>query len=215
LFQNRIMLALSTFLSGLGLGASLIVAIGAQNLFVLRQGLLRHHVAPVVALCALADILLMVAGTAGLGRLLRVVPGLTLLLTVGGALFLFWYGLSALRRAVRPGAMAATTAGADASLGRTLRQTAAFTFLNPHVYLDTVLLLGSVAAARPPAMRAVFLLGSGSASLFWFSALGFGARLLAPVFARPAAWRVLDLLVAAVMLTLATALALRAAGALG
>jgi L-lysine exporter family protein LysE/ArgO len=194
------------FLSGFALCASLIVAIGAQNVFVLRQGLVREHVPAVVAFCAIMDLLLVAAGVSGAGALLHAIPGLAPALTLGGAVFLTWYGVSALRRAAKPGALTATGATAPKSLAVVLRAAAAFTLLNPHVYLDTVLLMGSIGAAQPPALRPVFVLGAGTASLVWFAALGFGARLLAPVFARETAWRVLDAIVAAIMLTLAVLL---------
>ncbi|MCQ8242357.1 LysE/ArgO family amino acid transporter [Rhizosaccharibacter radicis] len=198
--------SLSAVLAGFGLGASLIVAIGAQNLFVLRQGLARRHVLPVVCFCAGADILLMAAGIAGIGAVLRALPGLVAVLTAGGGLFLLVYGARALRRAARTDALVARDAGPDRGLARTLAQAAAFTLLNPHVYLDTVLLIGSVAAARAPGHGGSFLLGSGTASMVWFALLGFGARLLAPLFARPRAWQVLDAIIGVVMLALSASL---------
>jgi L-lysine exporter family protein LysE/ArgO len=205
----------SSFASGFGLAAALIVAIGAQNVFVLRQGLRRRHVAPVVAFCILSDLLLVSAGVAGVGVLLHTLPGLvrqlTWGLTLGGAAFLCWYGIGALRRALAPGALVADGAqgpdmGQD-TLGGTLGRAATFTYLNPHVYLDTVLLMGAVGGALPGEARPLFVAGAGTASAIWFVVLGYGARLLGPVFARPAAWRVLDGAVAVVMLTLAAKLA--------
>ncbi|MBP1806797.1 LysE/ArgO family amino acid transporter [Rubellimicrobium aerolatum] len=201
------------FLTGFALSAGLIVAIGSQNAFVLRQGLRREHVAPIVAFCALADLALIAAGVAGLGAALGRRPGLVPLLAVGGAAFLGWYGLAALRRALRPDALRADRAGTALPLGAALAQVAAFTFLNPHVYLDTVLLVGSVGAAQPAGAQGSFVAGAGLASAAWFAALGFGARLLAPLFARPLAWRLLDLAVGATMLLLAAGL-LRHAAAL-
>jgi L-lysine exporter family protein LysE/ArgO len=196
----------SAFLSGFALSAALIVAIGAQNTFVLRQGLRREHVGPIVAFCAAADALLMTAGVAGLGALLRHMPGLALILTLGGAGFLGWYGIGALRRALVPGALVATGGQTPPSLGMALARAAGFTLLNPHVYLDTVLLVGTVGSAQPGSARAAFVTGAAVASLSWFAALGYGARLLAPLFARPAAWRLLDCAVAATMIALAIAL---------
>ena len=197
----------SAFLAGFGLSAALIVAIGAQNAFVLRQGLRREHVGVVVLFCAVADVVLMAAGVAGLGAALGRLPGLTSALALGGALFLGWYGTGALRRALRPEAsLAADPRGEALSLRAALARTAGFTLLNPHVYLDTVLLVGAVGASQPPEGRPAFVAGGGLASLLWFLALGYSARLLAPVFARPAAWRVLDAVVGATMLALALGL---------
>lgn len=195
----------SSWITGFSLGLALIVAIGAQNAFVLRQGLRREHVGTIVLFCAASDALLMSAGVGGLGRLIGAAPALAAALTWGGAAFLAVYGLKALWRARRPGALAA---GADCGLTRrqALAQAAAFTLLNPHVYLDTVVLVGAVGAQQAAAARPVFVWGAASASLLWFGALGYGARLLAPLFARPRAWQVLDLLIGATMLVLAAAL---------
>ncbi|RIY02584.1 amino acid transporter [Aureimonas flava] len=195
----------AAFLSGFALSAALIVAIGAQNLFVLRQGLARRHVGPVVLFCAAADAVLIAAGVGGAGTLLAAAPRLSGALALGGAAFLACYGVAALRRAATPGAMAAE-AGGERSLRRALATAAAFTFLNPHVYLDTVLLMGVAGSAEPPALRPVFALGAAGASLAWFCALGFGARALRPLLARPGAWRVLDALVGLAMLSLAASL---------
>lgn len=197
----------SALLSGFGLSAALIVAIGAQNAFVLRQGLRREHVGPIVLFCTMADVALMAAGVAGLGAALERLPGLTSALALGGALFLGWYGVGALHRALRPqAALAADPRGKALPLGAALARTAGFTLLNPHVYLDTVLLVGAVGAAQPPEGRPAFVAGAGLASALCFVSLGYGARLLAPLFARPAAWRVLDAVVGATMLTLALGL---------
>lgn len=197
----------NAFFNGFALSAALIVAIGAQNAFVLRQGLRREHVGPIVAFCALADVTLMAAGVAGLGAALDRLPGLSAALTLGGALFLGWYGISALRRAARSAEGLDTEGRGEAlSLGAALARTAGFTLLNPHVYLDTVLLVGVVGAAQPSGGQPAFVAGAGLASLLWFSLLGYGARLLVPIFRRPAAWRVLDGLVGATMLALAAGL---------
>lgn len=193
---------LAVFFQGLVLVAGLIVAIGAQNAFVLRQGLLRRHVGLVVAFCALVDALLMALGIWGLGAVDARLPGMTAVLRGAGIAFLLAYGLRSLMRVARPGGLQAG-AGPSASAGRTLAQAAAFTLLNPHVYLDTVLLVGALGTAQTPAQRPVFFLGAVSCSLLWFAGLGYGARLLAPVFARPLAWRVLDLLLGLMMLALA------------
>ncbi|PHP20395.1 amino acid transporter [Sphingobium sp. IP1] len=200
--------ALPTFLTGFAMSAALIMAIGAQNLFVLRQGLKREHVGPIVLFCGGADAILIAAGVGGVGALLGAMPQLTLFLSIGGALFLGWYGLKAFQRMMAPEAMMVTTQG-GITLGRAIGATAAFTFLNPHVYLDTVLLMGAAGSAQPAALRPIFVLGAASASIGWFAALGYGARLLTPLFARPAAWRVLDAVVGIVMLTLAASLIAR------
>jgi L-lysine exporter family protein LysE/ArgO len=197
-----------TFLTGFAMSAALIVAIGAQNLFVLRQGLKREHVGPIVLLCGSADALLIASGVGGVGALLGAMPQLTIALTIGGALFLGWYGVKAFQRMMAPEAMSVSDQG-SVTLGRALAATAAFTFLNPHVYLDTVLLMGAAGAAQPMALRPVFVAGAACASFSWFTALGYGARMLTPLFARPAAWRVLDAIVGATMLTLAASLIAR------
>lgn len=230
-------------LAGLGFGLSLIVAIGAQNAFVLRQGLLRRHVLAVVAVCALFDALLIGLGVAGVGTLLEQAPVLITVARIAGALFLLGYGLLAARRAFRPGAAleveAATTStelasestesasGAEATptrtkpypkpkaptrvrgtgLAATVLTALALTWLNPHVYLDTVVLLGSVATTHGDS-RWLFAAGAAFGSVLWFTALGYGARLLRPVFARPVAWRVLDGAIAMIMLAIAASLLL-------
>jgi L-lysine exporter family protein LysE/ArgO len=202
---------LSPFVTGFLASAALIVAIGAQNLFVLRQGLRREHVGAIVLFCGAADALLMSAGVGGVGALLGAAPMLRLALALGGAGFLGWYGVAALRRMAAPGAMR-VSAAEGVGMGRALAATAGFTFLNPHVYLDTVLLLGTLGGALPPALRPVFVAGAATASFMWFATLGYGARLLRPMFERPASWRVLDALVGAVMLSLAASLIWRAVG---
>ena len=201
-------LALSTTAAGFLLSLSLIAAIGAQNLFVLRQGLQTRHVWLCVLFCASADAVLAALGVTGMAQLLVQLPWFSVLLTVAGMLFLVFYGGLALRRAWR-GGMAASVADAPASHGTwvlVLAQLAALTLLNPHVYLDTVVLIGSIGAQQPGPLRWFFILGTSGASLFWFAALGFGARWLKPWFARPSAWRALDALTACTMLALAAGL---------
>jgi L-lysine exporter family protein LysE/ArgO len=200
--------AITSAATGFALGATLIIAIGAQNAFVLRQGLRREHVGPIVAFCAASDAILMAAGVAGIGTLLKAWPPLATVLTAGGGLFLLGYGLRALRRAMHPSHLDAASGG-PMSLAAALAQAAAFTLLNPHVYLDTVLLVGSVGSAQPPELRGWFVAGAAAASATWFSALGYGARLLAPWFAKPAAWRWLDGGIGLTMLALAALLAAR------
>lgn len=191
--------------SGLGFGLSLIVAIGAQNAFVLRQGLRRDHVLPVVAVCAVSDAVLIVAGIAGLGSLLDLAPWVVDVMRVAGAVFLLAYAVIAARRAWRPAAIQAEETGAAAPLWPVVATCLALTWLNPHVYLDTVVLLGSVAATHGDE-RWWFGAGAALGSLVWFTALGYGARLLRPVFARPRSWQVLDALIAVVMVAIAVSL---------
>jgi L-lysine exporter family protein LysE/ArgO len=196
----------AVYLQGLVLGGGLIIAIGAQNAFVLRQGLRREHVGVVVVFCALADALLIVAGVAGMAQVLGERPGLARALALAGAGFLAVYGWRALQRARRPQALQASEGAAGLTRGAALAQAAAFTLLNPHVYLDTVLLVGSIGAQQAAPARPWFVAGACSASLLWFSALGFGARALAPAFARPRAWQVLDALIGLTMAVLAALL---------
>ncbi|MDX8048865.1 LysE/ArgO family amino acid transporter [Lentzea sp. BCCO 10_0798] len=176
---------------------TLIVAIGAQNAFVLRQGLRRHAVAQVVAVCALSDAILVAVGVAGFGVIVKKFPQAIAVAAVVGGIFLLGYGFLAARRAFRPSVL---NAGTETN-SRPVLTALALTWLNPHVYLDTLLLLGSIAAGRW-----LFGVGAVTASITWFVALGFGARLLSPLFAKPRAWRVLDGLIAAVMITLGVTL---------
>ncbi|MFI7009312.1 LysE/ArgO family amino acid transporter [Streptomyces sp. NPDC050145] len=194
--------SLTAAAAGFGTGLSLIVAIGAQNAFVLRQGIRRDAVLAVVGICALSDAVLIALGVGGVGALVVAWPGaVTAVGWIGGA-FLLCYGALAARRVLRPGDAALRTEGdSTGSRRRAVLTCLALTWLNPHVYLDTVLLLGSVAADRGP-LRWTFGLGATLASLVWFVALGFGARLLSRFLARPAAWRVLDGLVAVTMLAM-------------
>jgi len=238
---------LSSLLAGLGLGFSLIIAIGAQNLFVLRQGIRREHVFAVAAICALSDLSLIVVGVSGIGAVLQAVPWLVEVIRWAGAAFLVVYGLLAARRAIRPSgeALVAGESGADAAVRsdagagtlaasdgaaasgtraasgiatatRAARSTTllaavltclALTWLNPHVYLDTVFLLGSVANTHGDG-RWAFAVGAGAASIIWFFGLAYGARLLGGVLASPRAWRVLDGVIAVVMIALGVSLVL-------
>lgn len=180
------------FLQGLVLSLGLIVAIGAQNAFVLRQGLRREHVGVVVLFCALADGVLITAGVFGMAQALGERPQLATALALGGAVFLAWYGWKALKRLYRTAHLHATPDRSGLTRGAALLQAASFTLLNPHVYLDTMLLVGSVGAQQPTALQGWFVAGASIASTMWFGSLGFGARWLAPLFARPRAWQVLD-----------------------
>ena len=191
------------YLAGLGTGLSLIVAIGAQNAFVLKQGLMRRHVLATVAFCALSDAVLIVAGVLGAGAIAARAPWFLETMRWGGAAFLLAYGARSLRAAWRGGAVLRAGEGAT-SLGATLAVLAALTWLNPHVWLDTVVLLGTVSAGWP--QPRIFGLGAMTGSFLFFFALGYGARLLEPVFARPRAWQWLEIAIAIVMWTMAAAL---------
>lgn len=195
--------AFGSFGIGFALCASLIVAIGAQNAFVLRQALRREHVGPIVALCIALDVVLMAAGVFGLARLSAPSPLLLQGLVIAGAAFLLVYGWSAAKRAWSPSALDVDGSGGSRTLGRVLGQTLALTLLNPHVYVDTVMLVGAVGAQQPAGQHGLFVAGAGTASALWFLLLGYGARWLSPWFARPAAWRWLDGVVAATMWSLA------------
>lgn len=218
---------LSAVLAGIGLGASLIIAIGAQNAFVLRRGIRRDHVLAVVVVCVLCDWVLIALGAAGFGALVSAFPLITSIAAWGGAIFLVAYGALAFRSALHPGSLVArepeaedtsadgsglaparTTTARTGATRAAVAAALAVSLLNPHVYLDTVVLLGSLAAQYEPALRVWFTAGAMLASLVWFAALGFGARLLAPVFERPVAWRVLDIVVGCIMWWIALGLVL-------
>lgn len=201
------MTTLAAALSGLGFGLSLIVAIGAQNAFVLRQGLRREYVTAIVAVCTASDAILITAGVGGLGTLVRAAPVLLTVARVGGAAVMLGYAVLAARRALRPGALTASTAGDRAAAPAVVATCLALTWLNPHVYLDTVVLVGSVAASHGT-LRWWFGLGAVLGSAVWFAGLGYGARLLAPLGRRPTTWRVLDASIAVIMAASATGLLL-------
>lgn len=198
---------ISVFTQAFGLGLGLIVAIGAQNAFVLRQGLRGEHVILVVLFCAVVDALLIAAGVLGMATVIGNRAGLAQVLAAGGALFLTVYGIQALRRATQNQRLTTSTQGQRTVWWIVLMQAAAFTLLNPHVYLDTVLLVGSIGAQQPSDLRNWFIAGAACASVSWFVLLGFGARWLAPWFAKPRAWQILDVFIGVVMLTLALMLA--------
>jgi L-lysine exporter family protein LysE/ArgO len=189
------------------LGGSLIVAIGAQNAFVIRQGALNAHVFWVCLFCSVCDAILIWAGVFGLGALIKLVPMFIPILTYGGAAFLIWYGVKALLRAVNPSGMSSSSESAG-TLKAALVACAAFTLLNPHVYLDTVVLVGSIANARPQGEQIPFATGASVASLTWFFALGYGAKALGPWLTQPKVWRVIDFTIAGVMFMLALKLLL-------
>jgi L-lysine exporter family protein LysE/ArgO len=199
----------TAFANGLFMSLVLIVAIGAQNAYVLRQGLRREHVGAVVLFCAASDAVLIGAGVAGMAQALKGRPMLATVLAALGAAFLCGYGLKALWRSSQPAALRATAQGVSVSRAAVVAQAAGFTLLNPHVYLDTVLLVGSAGAQYAGPLKVWFVAGASVASVLWFTSLGYGARLLAPVFARPRAWQMLDALVGGTMLVLAAMLARR------
>jgi len=199
---------LDASLAGLLTGLSLIVAIGAQNAYVLRQGLAREHVGVVVAICTASDVVLIVAGVAGIGSIVTAAPWVLTVVRWLGVAFLCWYGVASLLRARRTESLRAGGDGPSvASLGAVAGRAVALTWLNPHVYLDTVLLLGTVANHEGSPGRWWFAAGACLGSLVWFTGLGYGARLLAPLLARPRAWRLLDTAIGCVMLLVALRLA--------
>ena len=191
---------LSPLLIGFATGLTLIVAIGAQNAFILRQGIRREHVLPVVAVCTVSDMALMAAGVAGFGALITAHPQVVTLARFGGAAFLIVYGMLAARRAWRPSGLTPSEAGPSRLAGVVLT-CLAFTFLNPHVYLDTVVLIGALSNEHRDG-RWLFGVGAAVASAVWFTTLGFGAGRLRGLFARPAAWRILDGVIAVTMIVL-------------
>lgn len=195
------------FFSGFLIGGGLIVAIGAQNAFLLRQGIRREHVFVLALICAASDALLIVLGIVGLGALIERFPALIAGVTLFGIVFLLWYGWLAARRAMNPAGMAVDQGGA-VPLGAAIRTCLALTFLNPHVWLDTVILVGSLAAPYSGPARIAYGAGAIVASFSWFFALGYGARLLTPLFAKPSAWRILDAIIACVMVSIAVRLGL-------
>jgi L-lysine exporter family protein LysE/ArgO len=203
----------SAALQGLLTMGGLIVAIGAQNALVLRQGLARSHVAPVVAFCTVSDWVLTALGVFGLGALIAASPRWLEACRLGGAAFLLLYGLRAAWRAWRGPAQALVAEGAGQRLAPTLVATAAMTWLNPHVYLDTVVLMGSLGAGHSGAARVAFVVGAGAASALWFALLGFGAAWASRWLRQPGVWRAIDAGIAVVMLWMAVQLAWRPLGA--
>ncbi|WP_162652473.1 LysE/ArgO family amino acid transporter [Lentilitoribacter sp. Alg239-R112] len=199
---------LSPFVSGFILGASLIIAIGAQNAFVLRQGLLQKNVFVICLICAASDALLISMGVTGLGLLIERLPGLITIITLAGATFLFVYGMMAVKRVFLPQSMESLKEN-GLSLRAAVLTCLAFTFLNPHVYLDTFILIGGLSASYDGGLKIAFTVGAMMASFGWFFSLGYGARLLVPFFEKPNSWRVLDGLIAIVMFGLAISLLLQ------
>ena len=193
-------------LIGFGSGLSLIMAIGAQNAFVLRQGIRREHVLPVVLICGLTDALLEFAGVAGIGLVVERAPIVLEIVRWGGVAFLLWYAWTAAMRSRRPEALVAGS-GSAGSLRRTVLACLAITYLNPHVYLDTMVLMGSLGNAQGDPARWWFAAGGAIASIAWFAALGYGSRYLARFFASPRSWQILDICVAVIMVVLAIRIA--------
>ena len=190
-------------IEGFLLGAGLIVAIGSQNAFILRQGLRREHVFILTTICFLSDALLIATGVAGMGTLIASNPIFTKIAAVGGSLFLIIYGVLAFKAALKPGALKAAEEHKPYPVMKAVSLVLALTFLNPHVYLDTVVMMGSIAGQYPVNERLLFGLGGVSASAVWFYGLGYGAALLEPLFAKPIAWRVLDGLIGLIMWAIA------------
>ncbi|MFC0484689.1 LysE/ArgO family amino acid transporter [Pseudarthrobacter scleromae] len=195
----------SIWTTGLMTGLALIIAIGAQNAFVLRQGIRREHVGVVVALCMVSDALLILGGTVGIGALVSRFPMALDVLRWGGAAYLTWWAVRSFMSALKPSTL---TADAPRSKGSVIVTTLALTYLNPHVYLDTVVLLGGLANQHGPDARWVFATGAVVGSALWFSALGYGARKLSGVLSSPRTWRIVDLAIGVVMLALAVKLVL-------
>lgn len=194
------------FLVGIGSGLSLIMAIGAQNAFVLRQGIRREHVLPVVLICGLTDALLEFAGVAGIGFVIERAPVVLEIVRWGGVAFLLWYAFTAAMRARKPESLVAGD-GSAGSLKRTILACLAITYLNPHVYLDTMVLMGSLGNAQGDPGRWWFAVGGAIASVVWFAALGYGSRYLSRFFASPRSWQILDICVAVIMVMLAIRIA--------
>lgn len=198
------MFSQQVFLQGLGLGAGLIMAIGAQNAHVIRTGVRGQHVLATVAACIAVDVLLIGLGIAGLGALVEASPTSMAVARYGGAAFLVWYGWRCWKSSLRGGASLAASPDEKAqTLGRALATVLALSLLNPHVYLDTVVLLGAVGSSLAGEARLSFALGAMTASVLWFSALGLGARRFATVLGRPSVWRAIEALTGTLMLVLA------------
>lgn len=196
---------LAPFIQGFGTGGGLIVAIGAQNAFVLSQGVRKNHHLIIALICIICDAIFIFAGVAGFGGVVSRNPILTQWVTWGGVAFLFFYGLRSLRSALQGGNME-TNEMAVRTLKAAIITTLAVTLLNPHFYLDTVILLGGVSSQFKGQSRLYFMLGAISASTIWFISLSIGGQLLAPMFKKQISWRILDSLVCATMWTLAASL---------
>jgi len=190
---------MNTFLTGLLLGGSLIIAIGSQNAFVLKQGLLRSHVFIICLICALSDTLLITIGTTGIGKIIEKYPDWLKAITWFGAIYLFIFGVTSFRAALSNQSLDAASKDSSQNIKVIISTVLTLTFLNPHVYLDTVLLIGSIASPYAKNERLYFTLGAISASFLWFFSLGYGARLLIPLFKKPSAWKTLNILIGIIM----------------
>ena len=198
---------LNPVIQGFTLGASLIIAIGSQNAFVLRQGLRKEYVFTICSICFLCDALLILLGVGGFGTLVASSEGLMLIARWGGAIFLFVYGVKSFRSALKAEAMEIDPSDQPASgLTWAIATTLALTLLNPHVYLDTVILLGSIAGQFPENQRSSFAIGAVCASMLWFYGLGYGSRILTPLFRKKIAWKILDVLIGVIMWAIAGSL---------
>lgn len=197
----------SAFGEGFVTGAGLIVAIGAQNAFVLKQGILRRHLFITAAICSLIDILLISAGVLGLGAVITEIPVLTIVAAAGGSIFLIAYGIRSFFAAWQPKVLEDGMATENpTTLKATILTLLAFSLLNPHVYLDTVLLLGSIGARHPEVQRISFIAGASTASVLWFFGLTYGSTILTPLFRKKVTWRILDLMIGCVMLLISVKL---------
>jgi L-lysine exporter family protein LysE/ArgO len=198
---------LSSYLSGLGLGGSMIMAIGAQNTHVLKSGLKRDHIGLTVLVCILVDVVLLCIGVAGVGELIQQSAGLLAVARWGGASFLLWYGLRSWYAALSAGAMEISVKENASGAKVALISVLTLSLLNPHVYLDTVVLLGSIGGQFPENERVGFVLGAITASICWFCALGFGARKLAHLFSKPVMWKCIDIVSGCIMIALSALIA--------
>lgn len=193
---------LLTFLKGFGAGSGLIIAIGAQNAFVLSQGVRKNHYIVIPLICAVCDALLILLGVTGMGTLIASSKSLSLIAGIGGAVFLFIYGIRSFKSAIRGGSLSANQK-AESSLKAAILTTLAVTLLNPHVYLDTVILLGSISSQFKQPGHIFFGAGAVMASFVWFFSLSIGGKMLAPLFTKESSWRILDTLVGITMWAIA------------
>ncbi|MBE7214888.1 LysE/ArgO family amino acid transporter [Shewanella benthica] len=197
---------MQAFIQGVGIGGSLIMAVGAQNAFVLKQGLKRSHSLPIAALCSIIDALMITAGVAGLGHLILAFPLIKDIASIGGAIFLLVYGARALKSSFNEQSLDQGTNSGTGTLKAAVLTTLGISLLNPHLYLDTVVLLGSISAQFEGADRPLFGAGAVLASFVWFFSLSFGARYLSPLFEKPKAWSYLDRFICLTMWTIALVL---------